>query len=387
MRIAVCSYFFYPEGTPRATRTYELVREFARLGHEVTAYVPDYEMDYAPIEAALGARIKKVAAGFLLNAGDKRADSPAARAMARPSGLKRAAYRAYQWATGGRQWEYAPRLAAALRADGGGYELVVSIGLPFSVHAGAAAYLRELRAAGRGPAAAVADYGDPYYYDPMERKFILHRALEARALAAFDYVAIPHERIRDCFTPYAGAEAKLRIIPQGFRLDERPARAYRPNPTPTFAYAGVFYPGHGDPGELLGYLAGLKRPFRLALYTDARPGSASMACLAPYLEALKGRVELRGRLPRTELLEELAGMDFLVSIDWPGVLHTKLIDYKIAGRPILSYEPGAFDPSVVDAFLDGDYAADFSPRLDLSRYDIRSVAAAFLKLADPEART
>jgi hypothetical protein len=74
-------------------------------------------------------------------------------------------------------------------------------------------------------------------------------------------------------------------------------------------------------------------------------------------------------------------MDFLVSIDWPGVLHTKLIDYKLAKRPIFSYEPGAFHVAVLKDFLAGNYADDFSDQIVLADYDIRAVAASFLCLA------
>lgn len=390
MRILVTSYFFHPEGTPRATRTYELVREFARRGHEVAAYVPDYPEDYSGLEARWGFRVRKVPAGFFLNAGDKAPDSPAARALSRPSALKRRLYRAYHWATGGRQVEYARTLYRALMEDfgrdAGRFDLVLSIGLPFAVHLGTAAWLRKAERSGSGRPTAAADYGDPYYYDPMERKLFLHRFLEARTLGSFDHIVLPHDRIRDCFTPYRGAEKKLRIIPQGFDLEGTERLPYRPRPVPEFAYAGVFYPGHGDPSELLTALAASDREFRFVVYTDTRPGSESMACLAPFRDRLGDRLALRARIPRAELLRELSAADFLVSIDWPGVLHTKLIDYKLAGRPILSYEPDRFEPGVLEEFLSGDYRRDFSGAIDLAAYDIRTVAGRFLELAGKEPR-
>ncbi len=382
MRILIASYFFHPEGTPRATRTFELAREFARLGHETVVYVPDYPEDYAALESRWGFTVRAVPSGFLLNKGDKRSDSLTSRALAAPSRLKRALYRAYCWVTGGRQLEYAHTLYRALRDDGLGssepYDFVLSIGLPFAVHL---ALARWLRRGGKGSGTAVADYGDPYYYTTMERKLFLHRFLEAWALKAFRFVSIPHGRIRDSFTPYRGVEAKLRIIPQGFDLSGDGLPAYAPNALPTFAYAGVFYGGRGDPGELFNALAGLDSPYRFVIYTDTRPGSESMACLAPYAQSLGTRLELKERIPRARLLADLAGMDFLVSIDWPGVLHTKLIDYKLAKRPILSYEPGAFRAETLKAFLSGDYADDFSGHIALEDYDIRAVAASFLSLA------
>ena len=35
MKILIVSGFFYPQNTPRAFRTTELAKEFARLGHDV----------------------------------------------------------------------------------------------------------------------------------------------------------------------------------------------------------------------------------------------------------------------------------------------------------------------------------------------------------------
>ncbi len=389
MKILVTSYFFHPEGTPRATRTWELVREFARLGHEVLAYVPDYPEDYSALEARYGFRVRTVPSGFLLNKGDKKPEGLASRALAKPAPVKRALYGLYRWATGGRQVEYAATLFRALDRDAAAGTLVpdyvLSIGLPFSVHLGTARFLRRYRRArriaGAAPVTAVADYGDPYYYEPMERKLFLHRWLEARTLKAFDRVVLPHDRILSCFTRYRGVGDKISLIPQGFDLSGADNPPYAPNAVPTFAYAGVFYRGRGNPAELLSALASRGGEFRFIVYTDTRPGSESMACLAPFREALGERLELRARIPREFLIRELSGMDFLLSIDWPGVFHTKLVDYRLAGRPILSYEPGRFEPAVLEEFLAGRYKRDFSPNIDLSSFDIRAVAARFLALA------
>ena len=50
MRILLVSGFFYPQNTPRAFRTTELAKEFARLGHEVHVYFPESEFDYSDFE-------------------------------------------------------------------------------------------------------------------------------------------------------------------------------------------------------------------------------------------------------------------------------------------------------------------------------------------------
>lgn len=47
MRILIVSGFFYPTNTPRAFRTTELAKEFARCGHEVTVMIPQNNYDYS----------------------------------------------------------------------------------------------------------------------------------------------------------------------------------------------------------------------------------------------------------------------------------------------------------------------------------------------------
>ena len=41
MNILLVSYYFYPELTPRAFRTFELVKEFCEQGHKVTLLIPN----------------------------------------------------------------------------------------------------------------------------------------------------------------------------------------------------------------------------------------------------------------------------------------------------------------------------------------------------------
>jgi hypothetical protein len=58
------------------------------------------------------------------------------------------------------------------------------------------------------------------------------------------------------------------------------------------------------------------------------------------------------------MIKEIEKMDFLVNIEninLPGQLPSKLIDYAISNRPILSINPGKFKSENVIEFFNGNY--------------------------------
>ena len=83
-----------------------------------------------------------------------------------------------------------------------------------------------------------------------------------------------------------------------------------------------------------------------------------------------------------ELIEELRKMDFLVNISnahSPNQLPSKLIDYGIAGRPILDIDPQHPDYEQIDSFLSGDYSTALKIN-NLEQYHIGNVGAKFEEL-------
>ena len=57
-RILIISRSFYPENSPRANRTTELAKEFARQGHIVTILTPRKEAVHASFEKEYDVEIK-----------------------------------------------------------------------------------------------------------------------------------------------------------------------------------------------------------------------------------------------------------------------------------------------------------------------------------------
>ena len=83
-------------------------------------------------------------------------------------------------------------------------------------------------------------------------------------------------------------------------------------------------------------------------------------------------IEVRDYVPRLQLLKELSEMDFLLNLENGTSVQTpsKLIDYALTRRPILSVDSQNLDTATIDQFLEGDYSN--RKRIDnLDRYNIK----------------
>ena len=81
-------------------------------------------------------------------------------------------------------------------------------------------------------------------------------------------------------------------------------------------------------------------------------------------------------------MDELKKMDFLLNLEnenSPGQTPSKLIDYSIANRPILSLKPGNPDFNQLQSFLEGDYSNAYKVK-NLEQFKIENVVDKFLDL-------
>jgi hypothetical protein len=85
-------------------------------------------------------------------------------------------------------------------------------------------------------------------------------------------------------------------------------------------------------------------------------------------------------LPRIECIERLSSMDFLVNFenDTSNQVPSKLIDYTLAERPILSVNHSFDNHQVFAEYMERDFD-NFTP-LDISPFDITNVAKKFERL-------
>lgn len=357
MNILIVSGFFYPQNTPRSFRTTELAKEFGRLGHSVRVYFPENNYDYSEF-------IKNnpnVEISFI----------PQIHGEAPKNKLGYAIWRIANICAAYPSVKYYSLLKNVFKKEDN-YDLLVSVAVPHPIHWGIGNIYKKRKIAKTW----IADCGDPY----MLCKTDSHNApgymryFEDLWCKKCDYISVPTE------TSYTGYypeyHNKIRVIPQGFNFEATPIPEYKPNSTPTFIFAGIFIKGKRDPQKLMEYLCAMDKPFKFIVY-----GANAHQFMDPYKDKLGDKLEIRTPIARDLLIPEMAKADFLLNIGNGTKVQTpsKLIDYTLAKRPILTIETNDIKENVLSEFLEGNYANQDAP-IDISRYDIHNVAQQFLSL-------
>lgn len=364
-KILIVSGSFYPQNSPRAFRTTELANELARQGHQVTVLFPFRGEDYSFYQAEHNLRLKDLG---LLKFKEIDLKGGRFRLLARKV-VRRVMLMLFEWPA----IELMFKVSKAIKKESG-YDMLISIAVPHPIHWGVAnAWKRGGTIAGSW----VADCGDPYMGNEIDtfHKFFYFKFIEKKFCRRADYITVPFEGARAAY--YPEFHNKIEVIPQGFQLDKIKIPVYKKTCTyPVFAYAGGFIPIKRDPVPLLNFLSNLDRDFKFIIFSD------DTFLLSPFRDTMGDRLEIRDKIPREELLVFLAGMDFLINLDnnTETLLPSKLIDYSIAGRPVLNITMGA-DFSVLLDFMNGNYDRRMTLR-DPSAYDIRNIAANFVRLSE-----
>ena len=360
MNILLVSGFFYPENTPRAFRTTELAKEFVRRGHTVTVIVPQSTYDYTDFLAEYPIKIINY-------------NKPVGRRVfTKIPILDRIIFRLLN------QFYAYPniKLRKPLRSvikDVQGYDLLITIAVPHMIHwEFGKLYAKGNRAAKNW----VADCGDsfmlnksinykqPFYFKQLEKTWCRY----------CDYITVPLESEKENY--YPEFTNKIRVIPQGFDFSVLENNQVEPhNKVPTFAFSGSFIPNLRDPRPILDYLDSTKKDFRFIVYTKQKD------LLAPYFDRMGSKLEVREFIPRENLLKVLSTCDFLLNIDNGKAKGrpSKLIDYALSGRPILSLNSNDIDRQLIDEFLRGDYSRKYEIG-DIEQFNIKNVAQQFLDL-------
>jgi len=363
-KILIVSASFYPVNTPRSFRTTELAKELARQGHLVKVITPRNEEVHALFEEEYGIEI-----------GD----------MGRPKWkvvsikgkgifrlLRRGIVRFMKLLFEYPNIQYLGMVRRALKKESG-YDLLVSIAVPHPVHWG----VRASNPKNRNVAGTwVADCGDPYvgqendsfrvpFYFALVEKWFMRKA---------DSITVPTAGSISAYFPEF--RQKIEVIPQGFRFEDYQYDQEESNfSVPRFAYAGGFIKDRRDPSELLDFLCGTELDFEFHIFTNTPQLTGNK------IKRSNGRIVLHAPLPRVDLLMELSKMDFMVNFENVGTRQTpsKLIDYLILKKPILSIKTGSLDKELVLEFLSGSYTNQLVIN-DPEQYRIENVGKKFVQL-------
>jgi len=365
MKILIVSRSFYPANTPRAFRTIEIAKEFSAMGHQVTVLTPAHETHQAFAEKH---QIQLKDLG-------KPTWKPI---KVSGTGLKRLflriQVRLFSLLFLYPDIESMFLVKKALKKEKGKYDLLISIAAPHPVHWGTAWALKK-----KNPITKtwIADCGDPFMggeNDTFKRLFYF-KYFEKWFCRKADSITVPIAESKTAY--YEEFRHKINVIPQGFKFEDVPIiEQPKPNKVPTFAYAGTLIPKIRDPHEFFEFICRTELNFKFIVYTN-NPDH-----VRKYLERSNGKIEVRQFLPRLELLVELQQMDFVVNFEniGPKQSPSKLIDYAIIKKPILSVKTFGFTNQTLLEFLNGDYKGQLRiPEPD--RYRIENVCKQFIHLS------
>lgn len=367
MKIHIITGHFYPQLHPRAFRANELALEFVRRGHQVTVTncwtIKGF--DYEGYTKENG--IDEIRNLNFFNTTAEGANG----VSTKPSKLKKTINFLKEYLIAGGVLPRAHKMAGLLNISDD-TDLVIALSTPFTCLLGLSWYIKR-----KGKFfVTIADSGDPFYYSKQYSKAPWFKVLERGVYERFDFLTIPTENAIPLYSQLID-EKKIKIIPQGFRMDNLNLYKGSFDGSVRIAYAGVFYRDIRNPEFLFHYLAQSGKEYELYLFMRNRD-----MLIDEYLEkypSLKGKIKVSS-LPHDELLYELSRMHFLVNIENLSntQIPSKLIDYGMAGRPIFSCNEKTFSKEKMDRFMNGDYTGKFE--VDVQRYNIRRIAEEFLEL-------
>lgn len=366
MKILIVSAYFFPTNSPRSFRTTELAKEFARQGHQVKVIFPDTGYDYREWESAfptltLSPMNELVWKDIVLTGGKLTYLYRRIR--------KRLQHLLFEYPS--IEWFF--RMPRILRNERRDYDLLISIAVPHTIHWGIARCIRK----GMKPAHRwIADCGDPFMgciTDTFRHPFYFAWFEKAFCRQA-DYITVPVDSAKaGYYPPFRG---KIRVIPQGFSFREMEIAAYTPGDYVQFCYAGGFIAGIRDPRPILEALLHCPCAFRFYIFTN------QPEIVVGYRALLGEKLIVSGYIPRLELIRFMSTMDFLLNIENGTAVQvpSKLIDYSLSSRPILSLSSVTPDKEKLMRFLNRDYT-NRTVIADVNQYNIEHVARSFIDLS------
>ena len=361
MKIVIIGFWTFPKKTPRAFRTWNLAEGFAEKGHEVVLYAYTGGKDYEKETNGLF-KVK--------NLGDCRpwcADSI--------GDVKMPFYMRVIKKLVGEIDLYPynkcyPHIQAVLQQEGK-IDLLISVAYPHVVHWAVAKYIDR-----KNVKKWVAECGDPFMGDPFNKHKVFLEKVERDWCSKADYITIPVESGIPAYYPeYAD---KIKIIPQGFKIDNVDTKEYKKNDIPTFGFAGIVYPNQRDPRKFLEYIYNENIQVNFVVYSQS-------SVFQEFKKIMPERIDIRELVDREVLIKELSGVDFLINVkNLTGVqVPSKLIDYTLMGRPILdiSTQFTKEEENNFLMFLKGDYSNKHED-IDIEQYSIKRVCDSFIELAN-----
>lgn len=369
-KVLIISHFFYPEITPRAFRTTELVKGFCKKGWSVDLIVPNkkiykennFNLDNLKLLFAEGAELKH-------EANRKNSLNKTSKIKAF---IKKILYYFFPPEI---YIYYSKGITQRIKETNEKYDKIVSISHPLSIHlslAIASIWNKKIRNTQK-----IAEFSDPPFKGNYNSVFIANLLYIVWFSKLFDLFVVPVKEAVPKFKCFKEI-TKIRVIPQGVFFEEFKTCPYKKNRIPHFSYAGSFYKELRDPSYFFEFLKGIDNEFRFDLYLPQE--NYFKPKILDYANQIKGEIRIFDFLPRQELISVLSKNDFLINFDNENasMLPSKLIDYAITKRPILSFNKLSFDSEIFMQFMQHNYTHQV--KIDLKKYDMLQITDEFINL-------
>jgi hypothetical protein len=367
MKVLIVSYYFYPEITPRAFRTTELAKEFARQDNVVKVLTKPVNV---PKQIELAESFGFDLDFFSAKPMDFRAKWKSgvlgkfailvnrflAQFLDHPNfGIKRIVQKAF-----------------SNEISSADYDLVISIAHPHAVHWGLSQVIKRLE---RRSFTWVADCGDPFMRAQnlnYQRPFYFWY-YEILFCETADWITVPFLQAKEGYLKKY--HNKIKVIPQGFSFEDidfvEDSHAKHKGVV-KIGYAGTLVKERRDPKELIEYLDSKGVKYEFHIYTN----KASL--LKHIIRECQGEIILHPYVDRLTLLKNLQKLDFVVNFQNKGInqLPSKLIDYALIKKPILDVKYGSLNEALTDEFINGDYRNKYEIN-NLEEYNIKNVISKF----------
>ncbi len=371
-KILIVSNFFYPENKPRAFRATELAKGFCAKGYSVDVIIPNKEVFRRhPI---------KVDNLNIIYTEEKliKSNSPI-KSISSTNNLKSRFKRVlktlvFYFFPSEIYFYYNHSITKQIINTNKVYDKVISISQPLSIHL--SIVIGKLFNKNIRQAKMIAEFSDPMFQGTYRYVFPLNILYGFIYSWNFDFFVVPISNAVKKFTLFK-KKNKIKVIPQGFKMDSIRLANYQKNQIVSFCYAGSFYKKLRDPMYFFEFLKDLNRPFLFELYLPERDPFRNVI---GNLNLNQGKIVIHDFIPREELIIELSKKDFLINFENENsaMSPSKLIDYALTTRPILSFNKQKFNKSKFIEFYNGDY--DQREIIDLNEFDIKNVIEKYDKI-------
>lgn len=359
MKILIISKNSYPHQKPRAFRTSELAEQFAKLGHSVKVYSVHGNINYSEYTRSTGVVMENIKTWTSITRNDGKKNRSFIDTVFRQLFRKLLLYPEIVLA-------YKTKKILKVEKD---VDLLITIAYPHTIHFGAA-YAKKYHKK-EFPKVWISDCGDPFYFNPFVSRMFYMKYVEKRWCEQTDFITVPTvDSIKGYFPEYRN---KIHVIPQGFDFSKTPTSAYKKNPIPTFIFTGTIHAGR-SPEKFMEYLLTQDFDYRFLMYMHSP--------LDKKYETLSGgKIKFMIGYGRKDIIKACSEADFLINVKNPSTVQTpsKLIDYGIAGRPILNISSDFEEIIQFKQFLIGDYSSQYV--ININDYKIEKIADAFIELA------